>query len=182
MQSLLEIFSPVKGPSSSFAANHPVRASSVQGNYTFAIVAIEYFIKWIEVKPITNISSVTIKNFFWKNINCRYGIPREITIDNAKKFDNDMFKDFCHQIGMKVAFASVYHPQSNGEVERANSIKKSSKVRKRANGSKLCRRQYVGQQISHHSNCCLERGSTFRGNQTHVFLNNNKGFILPQRS
>jgi hypothetical protein len=22
-----------------------------------------------------------------------------------------MFKDFCHQIGMKVAFASVYHPK-----------------------------------------------------------------------
>jgi hypothetical protein len=33
-----------------------------------------------------------------------------------------MFKDFCQQIGMKVAFTSVYHPQSNGTVERANSL------------------------------------------------------------
>jgi hypothetical protein len=33
-----------------------------------------------------------------------------------------MFKDFCQQIGMKVAFISVYHPQSNGTVERANSL------------------------------------------------------------
>jgi hypothetical protein len=33
-----------------------------------------------------------------------------------------MFKDFCQQIGTKVAFASVYHPQSNGAVERANSL------------------------------------------------------------
>jgi hypothetical protein len=33
-----------------------------------------------------------------------------------------MFKDFCQQIGMKVAFVSVYHPQSNGTVERANSL------------------------------------------------------------
>jgi hypothetical protein len=33
-----------------------------------------------------------------------------------------MFKDFCQQIGMKVAFASVYHPQTNGVVERANSL------------------------------------------------------------
>jgi hypothetical protein len=33
-----------------------------------------------------------------------------------------MFKDFYHQIKMKVAFASVYHPQSNGIVERANSL------------------------------------------------------------
>jgi hypothetical protein len=33
-----------------------------------------------------------------------------------------MFKDFCHQIGTKVAFASVYHPQSNGVIERANGL------------------------------------------------------------
>jgi hypothetical protein len=33
-----------------------------------------------------------------------------------------MFKDFYHQVGMKVAFASVYHPQSKGEVERANAM------------------------------------------------------------
>jgi hypothetical protein len=33
-----------------------------------------------------------------------------------------MFNDFCHQVGMKVAFTSVYHPQTNGTVERANTL------------------------------------------------------------
>jgi hypothetical protein len=33
-----------------------------------------------------------------------------------------MFKEFCQQIGTKVSFASVYHPQSNGVIERANSL------------------------------------------------------------
>jgi hypothetical protein len=33
-----------------------------------------------------------------------------------------MFKDFYHQIGTKVAFASVYHPQTNGAVKRANDL------------------------------------------------------------
>jgi hypothetical protein len=33
-----------------------------------------------------------------------------------------MFKDFCQQIRTKDAFTSVYHPQSNGAVERANSL------------------------------------------------------------
>jgi hypothetical protein len=33
-----------------------------------------------------------------------------------------MFKDFYHQIGSKIAFASVYHPQTNGAVERANGL------------------------------------------------------------
>jgi hypothetical protein len=33
-----------------------------------------------------------------------------------------MFKDFCHQIGTKVAFTLVYHLQSNDAVERANTL------------------------------------------------------------
>jgi hypothetical protein len=33
-----------------------------------------------------------------------------------------MFKDFCHQMGVEAAFALVYHPQSNGAVEKANAL------------------------------------------------------------
>jgi hypothetical protein len=78
--------------------------------------------KWVEAKPLTNVSSASIRTFFWQNIICHYGIPRHTTVDIAKYFDNALFKDLCKQIGMKVAFASVYHPQSNGAVERANSL------------------------------------------------------------
>jgi IS30 family transposase len=90
--------------------------SPVQGNYTFTVVVVEYFTKWIEVKPLTNVSSASIKKFFSQINICCYGVPRHITIDNA------MFKEFCHQVGTKVTFASVYHPQSNGAAERANSL------------------------------------------------------------
>jgi hypothetical protein len=92
------------------------KLTPAQGYYTFIIVAMEYFTKWVKAKPVTNVSSATIKKFFWQNIICHYGIPRHITVDNA------MFKDFCQQIGTKVAFAYVYHPQSNGAIERANTL------------------------------------------------------------
>jgi hypothetical protein len=35
-----------------------------QGNYTFSVVAVEYFTLWVEAKLVTNISSATIKKFF----------------------------------------------------------------------------------------------------------------------
>jgi IS30 family transposase len=119
-------------------------------------VAVEYFTKWVEVKP------ASIKKFFWQNITNHYGVPRHITVDNTKYFDNAMFKDFCHQIGTKVTFASVYHPQTNGVVEKTNglifeAIKKSLKVKKE-NGRRLCHKQYgaiilqcVEKQTSRHS-------------------------------
>jgi hypothetical protein len=92
------------------------------GNYTFAIVAVEYFTKSVEAKLVTNITSATIQNFLWQNIICCYGVPQQITVNNAKYFDSAMFKDFCHQVGTKVSFASVYHQQSNGAVKRTNAL------------------------------------------------------------
>jgi transposase InsO family protein len=49
-------------------------------------------------------------------------VPQQITVDNAKYFYSAMFKDFCHQVRMKVSFTSVYQPQSNRAVERANTL------------------------------------------------------------
>ena len=52
----------------------------------------------------------------------RFGLPRILTVDSGKQFDPDKFKEFYQSIGTKIAFASVYHPGSNGAVERANII------------------------------------------------------------
>jgi transposase InsO family protein len=53
---------------------------------------------------------------------CRFGVPKAITVDNGTQFDSEAFKEFCEQIGTKIHFASVRHPESNGLVERANGI------------------------------------------------------------
>jgi transposase InsO family protein len=49
-------------------------------------------------------------------------VLKAITMDNGTQFDAEAFKDFCDQIGIKILFASVTHPESNGLVERANGI------------------------------------------------------------
>jgi hypothetical protein len=58
-----------------------------------------------------------------------------------------MFKDFCKQIRMNVAFTLVYHPQSNGAVERADAlifeaIKKILEGEKKGNWQRSCQKQY----------------------------------------
>jgi ribonuclease HI len=93
-----------------------------QGNLRYVVVAVEYFSKWIEAKPLATITSATVQKFFWQNIVCRFGVPKAITVDNGTQFDAETFKDFCDQIGTKIHFASVRHPESNGLVERANCI------------------------------------------------------------
>ena len=60
----------------------------------FLIVAIDYFIKWVEVEPVATIIEAKVTNFVWKNIICRFGVPRIIISDNGKQFDNPKFQKF----------------------------------------------------------------------------------------
>ncbi|GJV60513.1 reverse transcriptase domain-containing protein [Tanacetum coccineum] len=90
------------------------------GKVKFLIVAIDYFTKWIEAKPVATITGNQIKKFVWDNIVCRFGLPREIISDNGKQFQDNPFKDWCKNLCIGQHFASVKHPQTNGLVERAN--------------------------------------------------------------
>ena len=47
-----------------------------QGGNKFTVVAIEYFTRWIEDKPLATITSEAVKKFFWQNIIYRFGVPR----------------------------------------------------------------------------------------------------------
>jgi hypothetical protein len=93
-----------------------------QGNLKYVVVAVEYFSKWIEAKPLATITSAIVQKFFWQNIVCHFGVPKAITVDNEIQFDAEMFKIFSDQIDTKLHIASVRHPESNGLVERADGI------------------------------------------------------------
>jgi hypothetical protein len=93
---------------------------TAQGNLKFTFIAVKYFTKWIEGRVVSTITAKTAHKFFWQNIVYRFRVPSELTIDNGKQFDNQDFWEFCSSIGTKVVFTSVYHPQSNGVIERAN--------------------------------------------------------------
>jgi transposase InsO family protein len=88
-----------------------------QGNLRYVVVAVEYFSKWIEAKPLATITSATVQKFFWQSIVCRFGVSKAITVDNGTQFYAKTFRTFCDQIGTKIHFASVRHPESNGLVE-----------------------------------------------------------------
>jgi transposase InsO family protein len=54
--------------------------------------------------------------------NYRFRVPRELTMDNGKQFDYYSFKEYYRTLRTQAKFSSVYHPQSNGAVERANDL------------------------------------------------------------
>ena len=67
----------------------------------FLLVAIDYFTKWVEVEALPTITEAKIYNFVWRNIVCRFGIPRTITLDNECQFDSQVFRIFCSGLGLR---------------------------------------------------------------------------------
>ena len=86
----------------------------------FLVVGIDYFTKWVEAKALATIMEKNIRNFVWRNIICRYRIPKVLVFDNGKQFDNNEFRDFCLELGIKNHYSSLAHPQANGQVEVTN--------------------------------------------------------------
>ena len=61
----------------------------------FLVVGIDYFTKWVEAEALATITEKNIRNFVWRCIICRFGIPRVFVSDNGRQFDNDSFRNFC---------------------------------------------------------------------------------------
>ena len=86
----------------------------------FLVVGIDYFITWVEVEALATITEKKVRSFVWKNIVCKYSMPRVLVSDNGKQFDNDTFRDLCSQLGIKNHYSSLAHSQANGQVEVMN--------------------------------------------------------------
>ena len=55
-----------------------------RGAATYAIVAIDYFMKWIEVEALRRITEKKTADFVWRNLVYRYGILYALITDNVR--------------------------------------------------------------------------------------------------
>ncbi|XP_066973197.1 uncharacterized protein [Macrobrachium rosenbergii] len=74
--------------------------------------------------PIKNISAKTIIANLFK-IFTVFGFPKELQCDQGTNFTSDLFKQTLKQFNISHIFASAYHPQTNGALERVHQTIKS---------------------------------------------------------
>ncbi|GAA0167669.1 hypothetical protein LIER_22549 [Lithospermum erythrorhizon] len=84
------------------------------------IIAIDYFTKWVEAKALTTSNQTDVESFIWKQIICRFGVPRHIVTDHGKQFQGNQITTFFERLGIHHHTASVSYPQANGQVEDMN--------------------------------------------------------------
>ena len=92
------------------------------GQRKFLIVAIDYFIKRTEIKPLASITDKQVQTFIWRNIITRFEVLRALVSDNGRQFNSGPTRNYCAPFGIKTKFSVVSRPQTNGQVDSANKI------------------------------------------------------------
>ena len=81
------------------------------------LVVTDYFSKWIDAKAFNQVRDQEVKNFIWKNVICRYRVPKETVKDNESHFIRFDFQYFCKFWNIKLSFSTPRYPQANRQPE-----------------------------------------------------------------
>ncbi|XP_061882687.1 uncharacterized protein LOC133633904 [Entelurus aequoreus] len=96
---------------------------STQG-YRFALVLVDCATRYPEAVPLHSISAKSVAQALFQVIS-RVGIPKEILTDQETSFMSHTLKELYGLLGIKSIRTSVCHLQTDGLVERLNTILKS---------------------------------------------------------
>src|SRR5438045_4071322 len=83
----------------------------------YIIVVTEYLTKWSETRALPNAKAVSVASFFYEDIICCHGCPKELLTDQGTHFVNELLRTITECIGIKHQLSTAYHPQTNGLVE-----------------------------------------------------------------
>ncbi len=91
---------------------------SARGHW-FALVLVDYATRYPEAVALRNISAKSVAEALFSMIS-RVGIPKEILTDQGMAFMSRTIRELYELLGIKSIRTSVYHPQTDGLVERFN--------------------------------------------------------------
>lgn len=94
-------------------------------NHNFLLTFICHLTGWADVFPLTNKSGSTVAKILEQKFLPQYGLPEVIISDNGTEFCNSDVADILKKYGIKHQRSTIYHPQSNGRIERYHRSLKS---------------------------------------------------------
>jgi len=85
------------------------------------VVIVDRFTKMIRLKATTmNISSEGIAKIYRDKIWKLHRIPRKILSNRGLQFTLKFMEELTKALGTKRQLSTVYHPQTDGQIERIN--------------------------------------------------------------
>ncbi|KAL0147024.1 hypothetical protein M9458_057548, partial [Cirrhinus mrigala] len=119
-EGLLQPLSVPSRPWSDIALDFITALPLSQGN-TVVLTVVDRFSKAAHFIPLPKLPSaketaVTVVDHVFRI----HGLPNDVVSDRGPQFISRFWKEFCRLLGATVSLSSGFHPQSNGQTERAN--------------------------------------------------------------
>jgi hypothetical protein len=85
------------------------------------VVFVDMFSKMVHFAPtMTTASAPDIARIFFDTIFRLHGLPKVIVSDRDSRFTSRFWKSLFRTLGTKLALSTAFHPQTDGQTERAN--------------------------------------------------------------
>lgn len=91
-----------------------------EGN-SVILTIVDRFSKSVHYIPLPKLpSAFETANLLIHHVFRLHGIPQDIVSDRGPQFSSKVWRAFCRALGATASLSSGFHPQTNGQTERAN--------------------------------------------------------------
>lgn len=92
-----------------------------QGHDALLVIVDHDCTKGIILAPCkTTIGAIGTARLIFEHVVRRFGLPKRIISDRGPQFASRTFKALFAKVGVKTSLSTAYHPQTDGQTERAN--------------------------------------------------------------
>jgi transposase InsO family protein len=85
------------------------------------VIFVDMFSKMVHFVPTrTTATAPDTARIFFDNVFKLHGLPKSIVSDRDAKFTSRFWKSLFNTLGTKLAMSTAFHPQTDGQTERAN--------------------------------------------------------------
>ena len=85
------------------------------------LAMVDYMTKMMVLQPTHGTAmAIDTVRIFVDSVVRLHGLPTVIVSDRDTKFTSNFWKEVCRVMGMTLAISLGFHPQTDGQVERAN--------------------------------------------------------------
>jgi hypothetical protein len=97
----------------------PINPTSRRGN-RYIISLTDVLSKFVITKAVRDCTAPTAVDFLTNDVILKYGTPTCILTDNGTHFTAQIMDNLLKKLGVTHLYSTVYHPQTNGQIERFN--------------------------------------------------------------